>query len=550
MYGVKQIYQFGQYVFNKQNLTSKVSGGFKTVQENQDFMDGNARVNGRRRNYKNNYEFDVSFLADEYENIDKIQYEFVNEPQLIFFTAEYSDDNKNVYTKVFWNYAECLSFEQDASQSESLGQKNKMVKVKFGMFSPFFYEANDNIFLVDEALYKSNAILTYGQAGLTWGQATKYWGSSNFDHFVRLNTFTDSELTIKLKSKKERLKLVYTDRYLNVTNTNRGYNFLNRTDDLTDSVWQITSNNLWGGGGTWSGGLLWGGGQILPANTQELAPNGTNTATKVTFNNLNSRLFQILSGNFINLTLTASIWAKGVSGQTLKIGFNASDNLGAILNDYSQIVTFDGNWQKIAVQGLVPNSTTANIKFYLSNDSPQTAVSFTIWRPQMEQGIQATQYQTTISNELYEMNGIGVLKCQINNNSPTRYTTTSLSLKNSFKSKYILVRIPQLKYGESIQILNLDNQTGYKITWLSSKVVKEGLLLYAHKGQLFDVTTGYEINPEDELVKIETALKGQLTFDSRINTFLYETNPIDTLEITKNTASPISIFIKNLHIFH
>ena len=143
-----------------------------------------------------------------------------------------------------------------------------------------------------------------------------------------------------------------------------GYNLLGYTEDLSNSSWSVTSNVL------------------ITHNKPDFE--GGNNASQLDFSGtgLFTQTINVLSDTYDQSKITASIYIKGIAGETIKIETRAS---GDYVKQAS--LTLNGSWQRIdnaSETGTDLGTTPNNTIFSLRRDPPNTVTSCLICQPQVE----------------------------------------------------------------------------------------------------------------------------------------------------------------------
>jgi hypothetical protein len=143
-----------------------------------------------------------------------------------------------------------------------------------------------------------------------------------------------------------------------------GYNLLGYTEDLSNSSWGVSSN------------------VSITHNKSDFK--GGNNASQLDFSGTGifKQTVNILSNIYNHDKIVASIYIKGISGETVKIETRSP-------GDYvrQKFITFTGNWQRIdnaSATVLDLGTTPSNTIFNLRRDSPNTVTSCLIYQPQVE----------------------------------------------------------------------------------------------------------------------------------------------------------------------
>jgi hypothetical protein len=144
-----------------------------------------------------------------------------------------------------------------------------------------------------------------------------------------------------------------------------------------------------------------GGGcpHILLTSNYGVSPDGNNNSTRLQLSSNNEQIYDAIthSGN----TETASLYVKGISGETIQFGVGANISQGATY-------TLNGEWQRITQQ-----STSGSV--FIIGNKDLTATDFEIWGAQLEEGSYATSYiptsgsTVTRNQDIFTRDGIGSL---------------------------------------------------------------------------------------------------------------------------------------------
>ena len=126
------------------------------------------------------------------------------------------------------------------------------------------------------------------------------------------------------------------------------YNLLTKTEDFSDAVWNKSAN-------------------VTIDSTRYAAPDGTITATRITFTATSQLCSQavpaVISGN----QYTSRVWLKGTAGQTIDISTAGTD----------EVVTLTGNWQLYTGT----KNYTTNAALIISTYGGSTAREVFVWQP-------------------------------------------------------------------------------------------------------------------------------------------------------------------------
>ena len=111
-----------------------------------------------------------------------------------------------------------------------------------------------------------------------------------------------------------------------------------------------------------------------------ISPSGIQNSTRLQLSTSNEQIY-ISAGTHSGNTEVASLYIKGVSGETIQFG--VGNNIGQ-----GSTIALDGNWQRITQE-----STSGTVLIIGNKDA--TATDFEIWGTQLEQQSKATSYIPT-----------------------------------------------------------------------------------------------------------------------------------------------------------
>jgi hypothetical protein len=601
----KVLYQFGKYLFNRENLSGAVGINARTQIEDSAFGDGSVRVNGIKRDWKGDYILTASFLGKENDDLNLFNFFVLNEPQQIFFTSISVDIHGAESVKVYWNYASYVSMTQGISSGEN--EEVVSYEVTFRMFSPYFYECTKDVDLIMPEM-RVNKKLNWNE--FNWNDGT-LWSDENDSQFIPLANFTPEDQVKLVGCCGNKYRLRYVDRYWNNKNkAPRSRNLLRSTESLAfctvqpirtkakwnqfnwnDTYWeppscdtnpQVTGKN-WNEF-NWNDGTLWS--NINPSSaTVEYEPtcknvwravcdgywnapvmswnnfywrtlqdlgttaeiiNGVNSIVNTQILCPNAQFYQTVQYDVKGRDLTGGFLARG--NGNVRIGFREYDISGTLTADsYDNFTLTANSFQLISVTKKI-GANTAKLEFYWFNIIA-TPLTISIANLQLNLGQTLLEYEPNMGYDKYDIRLTDALPILTKNGSQNLKTRDVGG--SAIDQQFVQIRIPSMDQGESHIFVNSTNNTGYKITWLSPTTVKNALILNCSKGQIFDNTTGLEINPENGAVKLEVI--GNKNFKLTPNLSppgeFWEIKTNDII-ITSNIQKQKIIYLTNLNTYH
>jgi nitrite reductase/ring-hydroxylating ferredoxin subunit len=601
----KILYQFGKYLFNRENLSGSVGINARTQIEDTAFGDGSVRVNGIKRDYKGDYILTASFLGKENDDLNLFNFLVLNEPQQIFFTSVSKNVQGEESVKVYWNYASYVSMTQGISSGDNEDVVN--YEINFRMFTPYFYECTKDVDLIIPEK-RVNQDLDWNK--FIWNDSTA-WNDVNDSQLIPLANYTNQEQVALIGCCDSKYRLNYVDRYWKTNNkAPRSRNLLRSTDDLAfciiqpprtlakwnqfswgsvyweppncnsqpsvsgknwnsfnwngsilwatinDSTatvlcdpictnsWNVTSDKYWNTAGLNWNNFYWGAVQDLPRSSEII--NGVLSIVDNFVFSPNTLFYQNVQGGFKNKVLTGGFLAKG-SG-SIKIGFKEYDIAGAMIQDTFESFTLSNNsYTQVGVTDSI-SINTCKLEFYILNTS-STPLTIGIANLQVNVGSKLLDYEPNMRYDRYDIDLSQSLPILTKNGTQTIKTREIVG--SAIDQQFVQIRIPKMELGEYHAIYNKSNNTGYKISWLSKTTIDNAMILNCSKGQLFDVSTGAEINPEKGKVKLEIfGIKNlKLTPNLSPPDEFWETNT-NTLEISSSTQKQQIIYLTNLNTYH
>jgi hypothetical protein len=605
MQNQKFLYQFGKYLFNRENLDCSISVNSRSQIEDSAFGDGGVRVNGVKRDFKGDYILTCNFEGKANDDYDLFAFFVLNEPQQIFFTSISADIHGVETVKVFWNYASYQSTEQSSNSDENTDQAN--YQVKFRMFSPYFYECTKDVDLIIPE-QRSNLEVNWNE--FNWNDAT-VWNDEDNSQYIPLANYTTQEQVEMIGCCDSKYRLRYVDRYWNTKNKSpKPRNLLRSTESLNYCIvqpprppvkWdQLNWNNKYWeppncnpypsvSGKNWNqfnynDGTLWSTTNPSTAkveckpkckNAWSVTCDGLWNTPSMSWNNFywrtaqnlgstietinevisvvnkqllipNAEFYQTVHANLKGQNITAGFYAKG--NGSVRLGFKEYDlNGNLVFNSYDNFALSNIGYKQVKVTKKIDNST-AKVVFYWMNITA-TPLTISIANLQLNKGVIMLEYQPISDRDYYDINLNNSLPILISNTAQTIATRDVNG--SAIDQDMIQLRLPSLAQNEFISILNTTNNTGYKITWLASTQVTNKLIFNCQKAQIFDSYTGLEINPENGKVKIEIVGNSNLKLTpnhSPPNEY-WETKT-NTLTVTSNIATQKLLYLSQISKYH
>jgi nitrite reductase/ring-hydroxylating ferredoxin subunit len=601
----KVLYQFGKYLFNRENLSVSVGINARTQIEDTAFGDGSVRVNGIKRDYKGDYILTASFLGKENDDLNLFNFLVLNEPQQIFFTSVSKNIQGEESVKVYWNYASYVSMTQGISSGDNEDVVN--YEINFRMFTPYFYECTKDVDLI---VPEKRVNLDLDWNKFVWNDSTA-WNDVNDSQLIPLANYTNQEQVDLIGCCKSKYRLNYVDRYWKTNNkAPKSRNLLRSTDDLsfciiqpsrTQAKWnqfnwgsayweppncntqQSVSGENWNSF-DWNDNTLWATINDSTAtvsceptciNAWKAVCDGYWNAPVMAWNNFywrvmqdlgttaeiinglssivntqilcpNAQFYQTIQSNVKGQDLTGGFWARG--NGDVRIGFREYDISGTMVADsYDNFTLTEASFQLLSVTKKI-GASTAKLDFYWFNIIA-TPLTISIANLQVNVGAKLLDYEPNMQYDRYDIDLSQSLPILTKNGTQTVKTREIVG--SAIDQQFVQIRIPKMELGEYHTIYNKSNNTGYKISWLSQTTIDNAMILNCSKGQLFDVSTGAEINPEKGKVKLEIfGIKNlKLTPNLSPPDEFWETNT-NTLEISSSTQKQQIIYLTNLNTYH
>ena len=212
----------------------------------------------------------------------------------------------------------------------------------------------------------------------------------------------------------------------------------------------------------------------IVTNDYGTSPTGENNSTRVQWADSTSFIYRAES---VSTDTSASIFVKGISGETVMFGFGGNVTTGTVY-------TFDGSWQRIIFTG----STGTTI--FLSSYFGATATDFEVFGLQLEVGSYATSYIPTSGSTVTRVKD--------------QYTKTGISDKINSEEGVLFVEMAALSNDTSFRAMSIsDGTTSNRIT-----------LVYNGGIRAFNVVAGSVSSAINYSTTITTAQKIAIVWSS------------------------------------
>jgi hypothetical protein len=518
--------------FKRTLLTYSVDVSVKTQLDDSQFTDGSARVNGTDRDKKQDYNPQIEFLLDRRDDFFTYKKAFLGEPDIMFFVAMDADGG----VRVLWNYASCEGFQESYPPSESYGQHSKLINAKFRLFKPFYYEADDDDIVITnfdsvqrpkyDTTVKYDATTTYDQVEVT---STTYLRDYTMEQ--RRKLFYTCRPTVKLSFK---------DRWFKKVKTNKTYNYLTYTEDMSNAVW--VKNNVTA---TINGGASITGNTDATLITVATTPVDAYLSQANLISPRGQNTFSILVkqgtvGNATHIQLSQNNATDGTAtGNLVAITAGVSVGDGWYRHTFSRTTTLQNfNTVFIRFRTSAGAQPTAGSTIFVDNPSyfcARIVSTLPNFQPVPDQYIDP--YINLQNSFSYTITG-----------NTTYYNLNSkpLNLETTMDSDKLVLRLQKLSITNYIEVYNLTNNTGLRITWKSAISSPDVMLLYTSNLELYNGVTGQLIPAYSGSYKLEPLGIGTLSFRP-----LYSTGEfVDVIRVIKDTPSNYNITIKQLKTFH
>jgi hypothetical protein len=202
------------------------------------------------------------------------------------------------------------------------------------------------------------------------------------------------------------------------------------------------------------------------------SPDGTLNSTRVQFASSSNSLYDPIPHTIGD---TASIYVKGISGETIQFGAGVNVGVG-------QLFTLNGDWQRIKFQ------STGNVVFCIGTYQSATARDIEVYGAQLEQGSYATSYIPTYGSAVTR-------NAEVCNNSG--------SAQDFNDSEGVLyAEISALADDGTYRIISLSNSTFVERIYMQYTNASNTVSVVVKNGSVTQANIGFVLPNETDFNKI------------------------------------------------
>jgi hypothetical protein len=211
------IYQIGDgrgdyFIIPRKEIVANVIKPSKSQYDENNFIDGQSRINLNDRNFLSAANLKLSFLVQDkdYFDLGYVKKVFQQAPQKTFFYTIGSNDSLRMFFNPSIDFVQ--SVQQEDTAQNKYGQQIEKVDVDLKASNPFVYECKTSIAYFDYDLFAIIGGVVYSNAGILYGAGGIY-GSSSSLATILLSTLSIQERLDYFASCTSTKALVYTDKF-------------------------------------------------------------------------------------------------------------------------------------------------------------------------------------------------------------------------------------------------------------------------------------------------------------------------------------------------
>jgi hypothetical protein len=522
-------YQFANLPpFKRLDMDWNYEIGYKTQFDDNSFGNGTTRSNGDTANFRSDYILPVTFIFQDDQTFNQLLKYADGKQYILYFVRQ--DENGNITFQ--YNIAEILGVPRSWTQNEPYGPNAKLCSCKFRLATPRRIACDNDLKYIDY----TNAKEYRYDTGLTYDSGLIY------DAFELTSEFFVSSLSNEQKlayfgvsNPLPTVKLAYPNKWLKRETTGRVLNNFLQTEDFSSNIWAKTNCTV-----------------NLNSNF------GTSGNIDATLLTTSAGLPSISQSNIViaNNSIKASINVKIISGNVTHVRCIATNTTDGSLNS-SQVAivnstSLGNSWYNLSFSFTTTQDNGLTIKFEFSNNgsNPTTGSTILIEHPQVFNTLVSGAKPTymPVINMYDDFCNFQNAFCYTltSNDIQVSLNTSPLNLQTTIINNDLAIEFEPLNQNEWFEIINSSNNTGFRLTWLST-TPSNNCLYYPISDTIFDIQNKQVIDVSNYRID-SLPFKFYLSkLYPDFESFDYLTG--DNLKIQKSTSQNLTILMQNLKQF-